>query len=293
MPRPAGGERGSRKPRETRGQKPVGAAGGQRAQASPESRDLLLGRLWRWVSLNAGSPVPVRPECRDRLKCTWAPIPTNAGLILTGFTKSPGSQGRSGGVALEAGVAPPATCPRRPSQTCRPKGKVSAPAPRAFGDLRRGHFKGVLAACAPPAASLAHCQSGHSAGVLAPRAFPRQAEVVQQWRPGAVLSKVHLSRHCGLHRTAQAPQRTAPRAATVVPQSAAHTAPSGRRAGVTETEGSPRPRNQWAQLADSASRHRQEAKATRQRIIKALCCSSTAWPEQKQREHARPHYGLP
>ena len=170
---------------------------------------------------------------------------------------------------------------------------ASAPAPRAFGDLPHGHFKGVLAACAPRAASLVHCQSGQPAGVITPHSFPQQAELVQQWRPGAVLSKVHLSRHCGLHRTAQAPQRAAPRAATMVPQSAVCTAPSGRRAGVTETEGSPRPRNQWAQLADSASRHRQEAKATRQRIIKALCCSSTAWPEQKQREHARPHYGLP
>ena len=135
------------------------------------------------------------------------------------------------------------------------------------------------------AASLARCQSGHPAGVLAPRSFPRRAEVLQQWRPGAVLSEVHLGRHCGLHRAARAPQRGAPRAAAMVPRSAARTAPSGRRAGVTETARSPRPQSQLARPADSASRHRQETKVSRQRIIKALCCSSTAWSEQKQREH--------
>ena len=156
----------------------------------------------------------------------------------------------------------PAQDPGGPARRADLARNVSAPAPRAFGDLRRGHFKGVLAACAPRAASLVHCQSGHPAGVLTPRAFPRQAEGVQQWRPGAVLSKAHLSRHCGPHRPAQAPQRTAPRAVTVVPRSAAHAAPSGRQAEVTETTRSPRPQSQWARLADSAPRHARKPRSS-------------------------------
>ena len=150
----------------------------------------------------------------------------------------------------------PRPAPGGPARRADQARSASAPAPQALGDLRRGHFKGVLAACAPQAASLVHCQSGQPAGVITPRAFPRRAEVAQQWRPGAVLSKVHLSRHCGPHRTAQEPQRTGPRAATVVTQSAARTAPSGRRAGVKETARSPRPQSQWARLADSASRRK-------------------------------------
>ena len=102
------------------------------------------------------------------------------------------------------------------------------------------------------------CTASKANRLESSRRAPSRA--VQQWRPGAVLSKVHLSRHCGLHRTAQVPKRTAQRAATMVPRSAAHVAPSGRRAGVTETARSPRPQSQWARLADSAPRHRQEAK---------------------------------
>ena len=144
------------------------------------------------------------------------------------------------------------------------------------------YFISILASHQPDKSAC--CQAGQPAWALAPRSFPRQAEVRQQWRAGAVPPKAHLSRHCRQHRTAREPQRGAPRAATMVPRTAARTAPSGRRAGVTETARSPRPQSQWARPADSASRHRQEAKVSRQRIIKALCCSSTAWSEQKQRD---------
>ena len=115
-----------------------------------------------------------------------------------------------------------------------------AHAPRAFNDLRRGLLKRVLAARAPRVTSLARCPSGQPTGVLVPRSVPRRAEVRQQWRPGAVLPTARLSTHCGPHRTTREPQRGDPRAATMMPRSAALTAPNGRRAGVTETARSPR-----------------------------------------------------
>ena len=115
------------------------------------------------------------------------------------------------------------------------------------------------------------------------RRKPQHLASGSPWRSAAPRPKQREHRRCGLLRSARVPQRGATRAATMMPGSAARSAPSGWRAGVTETAKSPRPQCQWARTTNSASKHRQEAEVSCQRITKA-CCSTTAGPEQKHRE---------
>jgi len=224
VPRPAGGERGSRRLQEALGHKVSGRGRRSARQGTARKpRSLAIGS-----SRRCAAP---RPHGRSKSSGSTAPA-----------WRPPLGRSVTSGAGTASVCSQPARHGRRPSRA----------ASRAN---RRG------ASCRAPSRGGPRCGSS-----------------------GAQLPKVHLSRHCRQHRTAREPQRGAPRAATMVPRTAARTAPSGRRAGVTETARSPRPQSQWARPADSASRHRQEAKVSRQRITKALCCSSTAWSEQKQRD---------